>query len=40
MDPKVPKTKATLSLAIIRFGVFMSLLTCTQVIRIFAQYVL
>lgn len=31
MDPKVPRTKASLSLAMMRFGVFMSLLTCTQV---------
>ena len=31
MDPKVPRTKASLSLAMMRVGVFMSLLTCTQV---------
>ena len=38
MEPKVPNTKASLSLAMIRFGVFMSLLTCTQGVS--AQHVL
>ena len=28
MDPKVPRTKANLSFATMRFGVFMPLLTC------------